>query len=212
MNIENVGEKFNLEKFYDARSLAIKAVDIFNSKLKNGLSEPEGLTLLKSILDDLGQQRMWHPIKFRIGKNTVCSFRDKSEEGILLKKGDLYFIDIGPVFDGHEADYAKTFCFEGENKICQDVEDIFLHLKDKVYSDKLTGTSLYEYAQDYTYRLGYNFNPNMKGHRLSDFPHAIHFKKGLSDFESTPLKDRWILEVHIIDKNNRFGAFYEDLI
>ena len=52
----------------------------------------------------------------------------------------------------------------------------------------------------------------MKGHRIGDFPHHIHYRGGLCETEKVPLDNLWILEIHIISQCGSYGAFYEDII
>ena len=42
-------------------------------------------------------------------------------------------------------------------------------------------------------------NLDIKGHRVSDFPHAIHRGGDLGDFEHYPNAGLWILEIQIAE-------------
>lgn len=60
--------------------------------------------------------------------------------------------------------------------------------------------------------VGWQLNLDIKGHRVSDFPHAIHRGGDLGDFEHYPNAGLWILEIQIAHPSKPYGAFYEDLL
>jgi hypothetical protein len=60
--------------------------------------------------------------------------------------------------------------------------------------------------------MGWRVNLEMKGHRASDFPHAIHKADKLADFDQRPSPGPWILEIRIAHPQRPFGAFFEDLL
>jgi hypothetical protein len=53
---------------------------------------------------------------------------------------------------------------------------------------------------------------DIKGHRVSDFPHAIYKAGNLGDFEDCPDAGVWILEIQLAHPTRPFGSFYEDLL
>lgn len=180
-----------------------------------GMSEEDGHKILDELMIKYAVEKKWHPSKFRIGINTTKSFKDKSEEMVTLKKGDLLFIDIGPVINDHEGDFGKTFSFgasEEKSAIISDLEIIFTKVKEKWKVDKVSGVELYNYAKQIVEDFGYSLNERMKGHRIGDFPHHLYYRGGLNEFEECPVEGLWILELHILSSANTYGAFYEDLL
>ncbi len=214
-DIENNGKAFNLNDYFQARLRTIETLNKISTLMKPGISEPQGIELIKKELESVGCQKIWHPIKFRIGKNTLKSFKEKSDPSVTLKENDIFFIDIGPVFLDHEADIGRTYQL-GTNKEFSDIieasEKIFQETKKTWKKENLTGHELYQYAKSLAREYGYYFNFNMLGHRLGDFPHALHYKGNLLDFQSTPQVNLWVLEILISDKSKNFGAFYEDIL
>ncbi len=210
--IEEVGAKFSLKKLESAQSLAKKIVQEVSLQVFEGMSEDDGIQLVDKAYEKYNITKKWHPTKFRIGINTVCAFREKSSP-VQLKKGDYYFIDIGPVIDGHEGDFGETFRFQSKDDLLLvDSKKIFDLVKNKFYEQKLSGEQLYEYAESCAQEMNYTLVSAQKGHRIGDFPHALYFKKGLRDYNDIPVPNRWVLEVHIIHSSNKYGAFYEDII
>ena len=49
-------------------------------------------------------------------------------------------------------------------------------------------------------------------HRVSDFPHKVHYKGNLGDQDFTPAPNLWILEIQLRHPTENWGAFYEDLL
>lgn len=214
-SIESVGAHFDLNTYLKARSRAIEATHKVASLVKVGMSEEDGHKIIDAVLEEFGAEKKWHPNKFRIGKNTLKSFKEKSDPKVRLKENDLFFIDIGPVFDGHEADYGETFSFGSDQKylkIAQDVKKAFAETKEcwEIYRPR--GHELYEYLKNRVTHLGYELNLKMNGHRLGDFPHAVYFKGKLGDIEKCPAPNLWVLEVLIRHPQEDFGAFFEDIL
>lgn len=209
--IEAIGPSFSLQKFEAARKQAWAMIDKLSAFAEPGMLSENFIELLEDPQFFSEREKWWHPIKVRLGKNTQCSFRDKNLEEPRLKLGDLFFFDIGPVFYGHEADVGQTFCL-GDRNFKNPAEEIFKELKEVWKKEKLTGEALYERGVQLASSRNLEFNPKMVGHRLSEFPHGIHHKGSLGTFDQCPLPDRWILEVHLVDKKQEIGYFFEDLL
>ncbi len=213
--MEKVGKEFCLDSYLDAREKAIDAVRKVASLIKAGMNESHAIELIENTLANLGAQKLWHPSKVRFGKNTVKSFREKSDPQVILKDEDIYFLDIGPVFDGHEADYGETFIVgdnEDHYKTARDAKDLFQETREAWQRQKLTGVELYDFADKRANEMGYELNLKMQGHRLSDFPHALHYKGGLKSADLVPVENLWVLEIHIRSKIGEYGAFFEDIL
>jgi hypothetical protein len=76
----------------------------------------------------------------------------------------------------------------------------------------VSGQALYEFARAQAEAMGWVLNLDIKGHRVSDFPHAIYKAGRLADLADTPSGGLWILEIQIAHPTRAFGAFYEDLL
>jgi hypothetical protein len=74
------------------------------------------------------------------------------------------------------------------------------------------GPALYAFARDRAEAMGWRLNWEVKGHRVSDFPHRIYKAGALGDFAATPQAGLWILEIQIAHPSLPYGAFYEDLL
>jgi methionine aminopeptidase len=211
---EAVGLKFNLDDYSKAQEKTRVLTREFAKLIKPGMPESIGKNLLEKFLDDSGLEKRWHPTKFRMGVNTVCNFRDNSEEYI-LKENDIFFVDIGPVYYDHEGDYGETFTVGSDpqlDKLRDATQIIFQKTQAEWRKKNLTGNALYEFADYEASKLGLRLNSNMYGHRLGDFPHAVFSKRKLGSLEFTPAANLWVLEVHLIDDQIKRGAFFEDIL
>jgi Xaa-Pro aminopeptidase len=214
-NKEAVGTQFDIDLMRDASEQSWRGVDAMRSAFTPGMRESQARKLAASILSDLGMERIWHPTLVRFGPNTTKKFNQKSDGDPILDEDDIYFIDIGPVFRGHEGDVGATFTtgVDPEKKACAlAVKTLFDNVCDAWRVRDLSGAALYDYADHRAQDLGWNLNLDVKGHRVSDFPHAIHRAGTLGALHACPIAGVWILEIQIAHPTKPFGAFYEDLL
>ncbi len=214
---EKVGEEFSREDFFKARDLTKKIVQSVFKKCNVGMYDKEIVELLDAEMFKEGAERLWHPTKVRIGEETLKNFPDSFNPDRKLSEGDILFFDVGPVFFDHEGDYGETFVFGKSDQECKKAvidfsKELFNKLSIEWKSQNLTGLQLYERAVAYSQAKGYEFNLRMGGHRLGDFPHALFSKSKLKDIDFVPATELWILEVHVLDRENKIGAFFEDLL
>jgi Xaa-Pro aminopeptidase len=213
--MEEVGEKFNTKTYFQVREQTKKLLLELKDQIHPGMKEHKAHEIFNQILKSNKIEKIWHPTKIRFGANTLKSFREPSDEDIVLGTEDLYFIDIGPVIFDHEGDFGETFQ-TGENRELErliEASKSLFTLTEKAWREKkLTGSELYSFASEQAIKWGYHLNLHMDGHRIGDFPHAIWSKSGLGEINFTPKEQRWVLEIHLIDKNIQRGAFYEDIL
>ena len=223
MNLfEMTGEKYNKDTYFQARKTCILVVEEIIASLQVGLAESDVQKLIKAKFASHGIEKFWHPSKFRIATDTLKTFKDLPDQDIKIKSGDICFIDVGPIINDHEADFGRTFLFNPENfnsnelsakhKLIQASHKVFEQTATAWKNKKLTGIELYQFAQQQALVIGYELNTGMDGHRLGDFPHHVHTRTGLGEFEQTPVTDLWVLEIHLLDRINKLGAFCEDIL
>ena len=212
---EAVGASFDLDAMRHASAQSWRAIERMVDAFKPGLREPDANAICIEILDDLGMERIWHTPKIRFGANTLKKFNEKSDASIVLGDDDIYFIDIGPVFGGHEGDVGATFttgsdpdkaaCAAAAKTLFEDVGRVWKN-------DRRSGVSLYDYAEQRAREMGWVLNLDIKGHRVSDYPHSIYKAGDLGEFDGVPVPGVWILEIQIAHPTKPFGAFYEDVL
>jgi Xaa-Pro aminopeptidase len=212
---EAVGQIFDPARMQHARRKSWEALQGIRERMQPGISEAQAHAEAAQVFAELGMERLWHPVIVRIGPNTTKTYREHSLPDVRLGENDVYFIDLGLVFDGHEGDVGDTFVVghAPERQACaQAARDLFRDVADVWRTEGLNGQALYNYAHERAGSLGWRFNHAIKGHRISDFPHAVHKGGNLGDFEHRPSEGLWILEIQIAHPTEPFGAFYEDLL
>ena len=201
--------------------------------------EAQGLVragLLESELSDeihalaaqqFGVEAHWHRKIVRTGANTVATFHDPTPD-LRIAPDDILFLDFGPVFDDWEADYGRTFVL-GDDPVKQalrrDLAVVWEELRD-FYEARpdISGAQLYAEAHRAAERRGWTFGGQIAGHLVGEFPHtAFPGERSVSLVApGNDLRMRapdadgreryWILEVHLVEPQGRFGAFAEELL
>jgi Xaa-Pro aminopeptidase len=213
--IERTKPNFDSTLMLQARSQSWNAIEAISKKIQPGMTEEEATSIAQETLRALGSEKFWHRTIVRLGSNTLKGFSDPSEKGVTLKSNDIFYLDLGPVWNGYEGDAGQTFVCGNDpeqTRCAQDCKEIFETVGLAWRSQGLTGQALYALADQEAKRRGWILNLEINGHRLADFPHALYYKGSLSDqpFSPTPLV--WVLEIQIRHPSREFGAFYEDLL
>jgi len=214
--LEKTGPDFSREALIAARRNTQKAITSIAGAIEPGMLEEDARQLAKSTLQRLGSQRGWHKILVRFGSNTIKNFQEPSEQ-LRLADGDIFFIDIGPVWDGTEGDGGETFVVgkhpdPNMSRCAGDVKRIFHAVRNQWLTSKMTGKELYEFASRTATEMGWVLNLELTGHRLSDFPHSAYYDGTLAAVSIRPSPNLWVLEIQIRHPTKPFGGFFEDLL
>ena len=213
--MEAVGPLFDREQMLETRMRTRAALHSIAAAIRPGMLEEEAVEFAKDTLADLGMLKGWHDVYVRFGRNTTKMFGHKSEPGVVLEENDIFFLDIGPVFKLWEGDAGETFTTgaDPERARCAaDAKRLFHIVRRQWESTGLNGRELYDYAAHQAQRLGWELNLEWNGHRVSEFPHAVHFDGSLTDLNIKPASLIWILEMHIRHPEGHYGAFFEDML
>ena len=213
--LEVVGRNYNREMMLLTRDRTLEAIRRVAAGIRVGMSEEEGTQWARTVLRELQMLRGWHGIKIRFGSNTLKTFDEPSAPGSVLQENDIYFVDIGPVWQKWEGDAGATFAVGADPDMARavrDVRNVFERVREKWLAERLTGLALYEYASLVAVELGWRLNLETSGHRIADFPHAALYEGALAEVPFVPTSDLWVLEIQIRHPERAFGAFYEDLL
>jgi Xaa-Pro aminopeptidase len=107
--LESTGTNFSLEALMHARKNTRAAMAQIARAIEPGMLEEDARLMAKETLAGLGSHKGWHRITVRFGSNTIKNFPDASEPGTRLGDGDIFFLDIGPVWGDTEGDAGETF-------------------------------------------------------------------------------------------------------
>ncbi|OLS63024.1 M24 family metallopeptidase [Pseudomonas putida] len=212
---EATGANYALDLMNYAQARTWEAVDAIAAVIRPGMTEKEATLLGKQILVDLNMERIWHPLLVRFGANTLKAFNERSEGDPVLGENDIFFIDMGVVWKGHEGDAGATFTVgdDAEMIACAAAaKSLYQRVEAHWRASGCSGVELYDFAHEQAEAMGWKLNLDIKGHRVSDFPHAIYRAGDLGDYDGQPNKGLWILEIQIAHPTKAYGAFYEDLL
>jgi methionyl aminopeptidase len=213
---ETVGEFFSVPLLEKARDKTLAVIMEAAARIGPGSTEKDAKDLISEIQSRLGGPKSWHPPQIRFGCNSVLPFGAQGQAGVRLQENDIYFLDIGPIFDGHEGDVGRSFALGHDHEMqrcCRDVEIIWNETRDFWKAEKATGGRLYDFARAAAGKRGWELLLNQaNGHRIADFPHAARARGSIEEFPACPVPDRWILEIQIRHPSRPFGTFFEDLL
>lgn len=213
---ESVGEKFNPVLLEKARDKTLAVIEEAKNFVKAGMTEVELKEKLIEIQEAAGYERTWHPPQVRFGPNSTLPFGVPGQKDYELQENDIYFLDLGLVFEGHEGDVGRPYTV-GDNpeqkRCCEDAKLIWQEVRDHWSETGVTGSELYEFAEQRAQARDWVLSKKKaNGHRISDFPHAARIRGTIMDWEKHPETNRWILEIQINHPSGNWGAFYEDLL
>ena len=212
---EGVGAAFSLQAMMHARDMTFAAVNRIAAEIRPGTSEGRACDIAQDILAAMGMDRLWHPNVIRFGPGTLQTFRGPFQPDYVLRTDDIFFIDLGVVWNGHEGDCGDTFVVGTDpamHACAAAAREIWAAVAQRWREERPSGQALYDYAADAAQTRGWKLNWEVKGHRVSDFPHAIYEAGKLGDFEQTPSPGLWILEIQIAHPTRPIGAFFEDIL
>jgi methionyl aminopeptidase len=213
--LEATGENFSVDKLLDVRARTRRAVHQIADQVQAGMAEEEAKAIARETLSSLGMRRGWHHIIVRVGPNTTKDFMERSEPGVVLGSNDIFFVDIGPIYEDCEGDAGDTFVVGDDpdhHRAKRDARAIWEDTRQYWFDYRATGKELYDHASQAAEALGWRLNLDLSGHRLSEFPHSAHYDGSIADVSYGLHPDRWVLEIAIIHPERHFGAFYEDLL
>jgi Xaa-Pro aminopeptidase len=210
------GTAFKPESLVTAQQRSWKLLQEIAAAIEPGMIEADALAMAKKKFEEWGIEKLWHATKIRFGKNTCCAFKDLSDPSVVLQQSDIFYLDLGPVFDEHEGDVGATFMLGDDPEHLRAIDDVkwlFDVIEAEWRQSAKSGHDLYLWAKNKAEEKGWILNiEGAGGHRVSDFPHALYHKGKLRDFKGTPSPRAWILEVLIRHPSRDFGAFYEDML
>lgn len=218
-----------------ARLLAAEAqaVELFAEVERRGLVAPgrrdrEVSDQIRDLAHEMfGVDRFWHKRIVRSGPHTLQPYAENPPDRVIAAD-DIVFADFGPIFDGWEADFGRTFVL-GDDPVKHRLRDDLPRLFDagrQYFRDHpdITGEQLFAEVSRLTAEAGWEYGGPMAGHLVGEFPHE-RIKDDAVGYYITPGSTHpmrrtdsagrtchWILEIHLVDRARGFGGFYEQLL
>jgi Xaa-Pro dipeptidase len=227
-----------MEKLESTRAAALlqaqnNANELFKAVESQGVIRPRVTeTKINQDIYDLAEKMFgvstyWHKRIVRAGSNTLAPY-DENPPDLTLAEDDIVFLDLGPVFEAWEADFGRTFVL-GDGplklKLRDDIAKAFAQGKQYFHTrPDITADELYRYAQKMARDYGWEYGGPIAGHLIGQFPHERipNDKISLYVHPENPLRMRgldaegqerhWILEIHFVDRAQKIGGFYEELL
>jgi hypothetical protein len=184
--------------------------------------------VVKLANEKFGIDQHWHKKIVRCGANTTAIYPD-NPPNLVIQKDDLVILDFGVVVDGWESDYARTYVLGNDPrklKLKNDVEKAWEETRAWVKQQKiLKASDLFAYTRKKSKQYGWTSAGEIAGHIVGKFPHEqpanpksleldVH-PDNLNDIfllDANGNKRHWILEMHFIDKENKMGGYFEQLL
>ncbi|WP_406135837.1 M24 family metallopeptidase [Streptomyces sp. NBC_01089] len=193
-----------------------------------GAGEKEVSDRIRDLANDMfGTTKHWHKRIVRSGPHTMFPYRENPPDRV-IGEDDIAFVDFGPIFEEYEADFGRTFVLGGDphkKRLRDDLATVFAAGREAFRSaPDITGKRLYAEVERLAAEAGWTLGGWHAGHLVGEFPHetidGARTESYITPDNDTPLRRRdragwrchWILEVHLVDEERRFGGFYEQLL
>lgn len=221
-------EAVRVARLLDAQDKAAALFAEIAALIRPGLGEQQ----LSAQIHELaaarfGVRRHWHKRVVRAGVNTLAPFAENPPERI-VGVDDIVYVDLGPIFEDWEADFGRTFVLGADpakHALAAALPRVWA--AGRAYFDthpEVTGAQLYDRMVALAAAEGYGWGSAIAGHLVGEFPHKqisgnerdCYITAGsdapMRRVDRTGRVCHWILEVHLIDPERRFGGFCEELL
>lgn len=210
-----------------------RAVALFEAVQDRGIIRPgvwdtEASDAIRDLAAELfGVEKHWHKRIVRSGPHTMLAYPENPPDR-QITDDDIAFGDFGPIFDGWEADFGRTWVIGDDPtklRLRDDLAEVFA--AGKAFFDTredVTAEQLYREVVRLTTERGWDFGHHHCGHLIGEFPHerppgdrtARDVMEGndkpLRGLDASGRRQHWILEIHLVDRQRRIGGFYEQLL
>jgi Xaa-Pro dipeptidase len=227
---DGADEGHRIARLLDAQDKAARLFEEIGDRqlVRAGVSERALSNEIRDLANDMfGLTRHWHKRIARSGENTLETARDNPPDRV-IGDDDIVFLDFGPIFEDWEADFGRTYVLGDDPRkleLRDDLPRVFDAGRD-YFNDhpEITGAELFDYVATVSRARGWEFGGVIAGHLVGEFPHEKIAGHELESYVAPgsllPMRRNersgrvchWILEVHLVDEERRFGGFYEELL
>jgi hypothetical protein len=212
----------------ETRALQMFAAIEAAGLVRAGVSERQVEDEIKELaFQKFGVTTHWHRRIVRSGPNSITTAGDHPPVRE-IERDDIVYLDLGPVFEGWEADIGRSYALGDHPRknalvaeLPRQFEKVQAHFRANPH---ITGAGLYDFAVQSAQDAGWQFGGVIAGHIVSEFAHAqIPGPKDLTRIypdNPEPMSNRdgngrprhWIGEIHLVERDGSFGGFYERLL
>jgi Xaa-Pro dipeptidase len=223
-------EQLRTERLLDAQDKAARLFAQVEQRqiVVPGVSERQASDTIRDLAAELFDvDRHWHKRVVRAGPNTLQPYRQNPPDRV-IDADDIVFCDFGPIFEGWEADFGRTFVLGDDpvkRRLRDDLPVIWQAGRDyfEAHPD-VTGGQLFAHVVALSEQAGWEFGGTIAGHLVGEFPHqeidGADIESYIAPGSDGPMRRldsagqqcHWILEVHLVDRARRFGGFHEELL
>jgi Xaa-Pro aminopeptidase len=196
--------------------------------VRPGMLETQASDAIRDLAADMfGTSNHWHKRIVRAGPNTLQPYR-RNPPDRLIAADDIVFCDFGPIFEGWEADFGRTFVIGGDPeklRLRDALPEVFTAGREYFRAEpEITGEQLFARVVELSEQAGWQFGGEIAGHLVGEFPHekisgdSVEYYITPGSDEPMRRADRrgrachWILEVHLVDRDAQIGGFFEELL
>ena len=219
-----------LKRLHAAQRLAVDLFDAIEARglIQPGILESEASHRIHELAgEEFDGPRWWHRRVVRAGENTLHPYQEHPPDRT-IQADDIVFVDLGPVFDGWEADFGRTYVL-GDDPHKHALRDAVNAAYERgrafvAERSNVKACEIWEFMDAAARESGYEFRNFYCGHLVGEFPHAKIPKHKLRNYlcadNDAPIKGTyddgtpiaWILESHLVDRTRGYGGFVEGLL
>jgi Xaa-Pro dipeptidase len=210
-----------------------QATALFDVVIERGLvvpgkSERELSDEIRGLANTLFDvRRFWHKRIVRSGVNTIEPY-DSNPPDLTIQDDDIVFFDFGPLFDQWEADVGRTYVLGDDplkHRLAEDLPRLWQQGHEHFTSSpEITGEGLFDFVLEQITQAGWGHATTHAGHLVGEFPHEKINGDDIDCYITTgsdqPMRRpdaaghpcHWILEIHLVEPDGRFGGFFEQLL
>lgn len=225
-----IDERHRSERLLDAQARAAALFQEVSAAgiLRPGVLDSEASDAISALAaEQFGMPEHWHKRIVRSGPNTLRTYQEDPPDRAMTDD-DIVFADFGPLFEGWEADFGRTWVIGNDPdklRLRDDLSTIFDAGK-RYFSDRpeITAHELFVEVMRLTEERGWEFGNQFCGHLVGEFPHenfaGDRHGSYLTPGNHLPMRrtdptgrvGHWILEIHLVDRERQIGGFFEELL
>ncbi len=145
---ETLGENFRVDLLETARDKTAQVISRASSLIRTGMTENDAKKFSRNTKGN-GRAQIMACSSNSIWGKYVDAVWPKRKRKHNSCENDIFFTNIGPIFDDHEGDVGRPFTVGNDiemQKCCADAENIWNEVRSHWSEESVTGDGLYRFA------------------------------------------------------------------